>query len=123
VPAAPVVAARFAAPVGLRRVEGRAPEPIDRAPRDAAADRLLREANDLWERGNTAGAYALAREALAAGAGAPAHVLLGALLINMQNYAAAEPELATAVRLDPRNAEARRMLALLHRTSAERQAR
>jgi serine/threonine-protein kinase len=110
-------------PPGPRRVEGRAPEPIDRAPRDAAADRLLREANDLWERGNTAGAYTLAREALAAGAGAPAHVLLGALLINMKNFTAAEPELATAVRLDPRNAEARRMLALLHRISAERQAR
>jgi Flp pilus assembly protein TadD len=97
--------------------------PIDRTPRDTAADRLLREANDLWERGNTAGAYTLAREALAAGAGAQAHVLLGALLINMKNFTAAEPELATAVRLDPRNAEARRMLALLHKISAERQAR
>jgi hypothetical protein len=121
--APPVVAARVMAPASPRRVEGRAPEPIDRAPHDAGADRLLREANDLWERGNTTGAYALAREALAAGAGAPGHVLLGALLINMQNYAAAEPELATAVRLDPRNAEARRMLTLLHRISAERQAR
>jgi cytochrome c-type biogenesis protein CcmH/NrfG len=50
-------------------------------------------------------------------------VLLGALLINMKNFTAAEPELATAVRLDPRNAEARRMLALLHRISAERQVR
>jgi Flp pilus assembly protein TadD len=108
---------------GQRRVAGRAPGPLDRAPRDPVADRLLREANDLWERGNTAGAYTLAREALAAGAGPQAHVLLGALLINMKNYAAAEPELATAVRLDPRNAEARRMLALLHRISAERQAR
>jgi eukaryotic-like serine/threonine-protein kinase len=123
-PPASVVAARVAAVAGPRLVEGRAPESIDRAAaRDTAADRLLRQANDLWERGDSSGAYALAREALAAGAGAPAHVLLGALLVNMQNYAAAEPELATAVRLDPRNAEARRMLALLHRTSAERQAR
>jgi hypothetical protein len=85
------------------------------------AGRLLRRANDLWERGNSPGAYALARQAVAAGAGAPAHVLLGALLINMKNYAAAEPELATAARLDPRNAEARRMLALLDRTAAEHQ--
>jgi eukaryotic-like serine/threonine-protein kinase len=108
---------------GPRRVEGRAPESLDRAPRDTAADRSLREANDLWERGNTTGAYTLAREALAAGAGAPAHVLLGALLINMKNFTAAEPELATAVRLDPRNGEARRMLALLHRIAAERQVR
>jgi hypothetical protein len=122
-PAAPVVAAHVEATAGLRRALGRAPEPVDRGPHDSAADRLLREANDRWERGDSPGAYTLAREALAAGAGAPAHVLLGALLINMRNYAAAEPELATAVRLDPRNAEARRMLALLHRTSAERQAR
>jgi eukaryotic-like serine/threonine-protein kinase len=119
----PIAAERVVPPAGLRPVEGRTHQSVDRSPHDAAADRLLRQANDLWERGNTSGAYALAREALAAGAGAPAHVLLGALLINMKNYAAAEPELATAVQLDPRNAEARRMLALLHRTSAERQAR
>ncbi|HEY6477662.1 MAG TPA: serine/threonine-protein kinase [Polyangia bacterium] len=119
----PAVSARLAPSASPRRVEGRVPESVDRAPHDAAADRLLRESNDLWERGNTSSAYALAREALAAGAGAPAHALMGALLINMQNYAAAEPELATAVRLDPRNAEARRMLALLHRINAERQAR
>jgi len=103
---------------------GRAPShAIDRTPRNPPADKLLRQANDLWERGNTTGAYALARQAVAAGAGAPAHVLLGALLINMKNYAAAEPELATAARLDPRNAEARRMLALLDRTAAEHQAK
>jgi len=112
-----------------RRVAGRAPESphsplsIDRTPPSAPADKLLRQANDLWERGNTPRAYALARQAVAAGAGAPAHVLLGALLINMKNYAAAEPELATAARLDPRNAEARRMLALLDRTAAEHQAK
>jgi serine/threonine-protein kinase len=96
---------------------------LDRSPRNQPADRLLRQANDLWERGNTPAAYALARQAVAAGAGAPAHVLLGALLINMKNYAAAEPELATAARLDPRNAEARRMLALLDRTAAEHQSK
>jgi serine/threonine protein kinase len=105
------------------RFAGRAPDSLDRAPHDAPANRLLRQANDLWERGNTPAAYALARQAVAAGAGAPAHVLLGALLINMKNYAAAEPELATAARLDPRNAEARRMLALLDRTAAEHQAK
>jgi eukaryotic-like serine/threonine-protein kinase len=102
----------------------RAPSPaLDRTPRNGPADKLLSQANDLWERGNTPGAYALARQAVAAGAGAPAHVLLGALLINMKNYAAAKPELATAARLDPRNAEARRMLALLDRTAAEHQAK
>ena len=87
------------------------PHSTARTPRNAPAEKLLRQANDLWERGNTPRAYVLARQAVAAGAGAPAHVLLGALLINMKNYAAAEPELATAARLDPRNAEARKMLA------------
>jgi serine/threonine protein kinase len=105
------------------RVAGGAPESTDRTPHNSRADQLLLQANDLWERGNTSGAYALARQALAAGAGAPAHILLGTLLINMRNYAAAEPELATAVRLDPRNAEARRMLALLQKTTAEQQSR
>ncbi|HSY41581.1 MAG TPA: serine/threonine-protein kinase, partial [Polyangia bacterium] len=105
------------------RFAGRAPDSLNRTPHNVPADKLLRQANDLWERGNTPAAYALARRAVAAGAGAPAHVLLGALLINMKNYAAAEPELATAARLDPRNAEARRMLALLDRTAAEHQAK
>ncbi len=126
-PPAPISAtpAALAAPApttnNQHRFAGRAPDSLGRTPHDAPADRVLRQANDLWERGNTPGAYALARRAVAEGAGAPAHVLLGALLINMKNYAAAEPELATAARLDPRNAEARRMLALLDRTAAEHQ--
>ena len=122
----PALAARVPSTDNQRRVAGRVPDSqhsTDRTPHNAPANRLLRQANDLWERGNTPGAYALARQAVAAGAGAPAHVLLGALLINMKNYAAAEPELATAARLDPRNAEARRMLALLDRTAAEHQAK
>jgi serine/threonine protein kinase len=116
-----VLAARVPPTDKPRRFAGRAPNspPATYGTHNAPAGKLLRQANDLWERGNTPGAYALARQAVAAGAGAPAHVLLGALLINMKNYAAAEPELATAARLDPRNAEARRMLALLDRTAAE----
>jgi len=125
-PAQPaVLAARVPPADNQRRVAGRVPDSqhsMDRTPHNAPANKLLRQANDLWERGNTPGAYALARQAVAEGAGAPAHVLLGALLINMKNYAAAEPELATATRLDPRNAEARRMLALLRKTAAERNA-
>jgi len=118
-----LLAAHAATTENPHRVAGRAPDSLNRAPHNAPADKLLRQANDLWERGNMPAAYALARQAVAAGAGAPAHVLLGALLINMKNYAAAEPELATAARLDPRNAEARRMLALLDRTAAEHQAK
>ena len=128
-----VLGAHIPSAEGARRVAGRAPDSsrspdsprsphsAGRTPSDAPADKLLRQANDLWERGNTPGAYALARQAVAAGAGAPAHVLLGALLINMKNYTAAAPELATAARLDPLNVEARKMLALLDRTAAEHQ--
>ncbi|HLK92049.1 MAG TPA: protein kinase [Polyangia bacterium] len=103
-----------------RRVEGRTPDGIDRPAHDTAADELLRKADDLWERGNTVAAFALARQAAAAGAGAPAHLLLGTLLINQRNFVAAQTELETAARLDPRNGEARRLLALLRKTAAER---
>jgi len=102
-----------------RRVAGRTAEAVEHAPRNTEADALLARANDLWERGNTAAAYTLARQAAAAGAGAPAHVLLGTLLISMRNYTGAGAELETAVRLDARDAEARRMLALVRKTSAE----
>ena len=80
---------------------------------------MLRQANDLFERGNTAGALARTRQAIAAGAGAPAHVLMGTLLVNLHNYKDAEPELAEAIRLDPENDEAHRLLLLLRRTAAE----
>lgn len=113
-PAAP------AAPAITPRTSRRPPDA--RATRGEGADRLLREADDLFERGNTAGAMARARQAIAAGAGAPAHVLMGTLLINLHNYKAAEPELIEATREDPRNAEAARLLALLRRTAAEQDA-
>jgi uncharacterized protein HemY len=44
---------------------------------------------------------------------------MATLLINLRNYNAAEPELAEAIRLDPRNDEAHRLLLLLRRTAAE----
>jgi serine/threonine protein kinase len=108
-------AAELPAPAGRPSLQGRA----SRSPRGEGADRLLRQANNLFEHGNTAGAMARTRQAIAAGAGAPAHVLMATLLINLRNYTAAEPELKEATRLDPGNREARRMLALLHRTAAE----
>jgi serine/threonine-protein kinase len=93
-----------------------------RAARNAhgeGADRLLRQANSLFEHGKTAGAMVRARQAIAAGAGAPAHVLLATGFINLKNYSAAEPELKEAIRLDPANSQARQLLALLHRTAVE----
>ena len=107
-------------PAGQRHVSGRNREPIARVTRPwSRADQLLGQANDLWERGDTTGALDRTRQALAAGAGAKAHVLLGLLLVNMQSYDAAEPELLEAVRLEPSNTEAQRLLALLRRTAAE----
>ncbi|MES1166072.1 MAG: protein kinase, partial [Verrucomicrobiota bacterium] len=58
----------------LPRASRRGPQASARATRDEAPERLLREANDLFERGNTAGALARTRAAIAAGAAAPAHV-------------------------------------------------
>jgi eukaryotic-like serine/threonine-protein kinase len=124
VPAPPPAAAPTPAPLAADLVEAprssrRGPPGAARATRDDGPERLLRQANDLFERGNTAGALALTRQAIAAGAGAPAHVLMATLLINLRNYNAAEPELAEAIRLDPRNDEAHRLLLLLRRTAAE----
>ena len=80
---------------------------------------LLAQANELWVKGNVPGAMNRAKEAIAAGAGAPAHVLLGMALMNRQDFPAAEPELLEAVRLDPHNADAQRLLALLRKSAAE----
>ena len=44
---------------------------------------------------------------------------MGTLLVNLHNYKDAEPELAEAIRLDPDNDEAHRLLLLLRRTAAE----
>jgi len=103
-----------------RHVAGRNRDPLPRVGRASRAEQLLGQANNLWERGDMTGALDRTRQALAAGGGAPAHVLLGMLLVNLQSYDAAEPELQEAVRLEPGNVEAHRLLALLHRTEAER---
>ncbi len=104
------------------RFSRRGSEALSRAARADGPERLLREANDSFERGNTAGALARTRQAIAGGAGAPAHVLMGTLLVNLHNYKDAEPELAEAIRLDPDNDEAHRLLLLLRRTAAEQTA-
>ncbi len=105
------------------RTSGRRPEALARTARDDVPERLVGQANALFERGNTAGALARARQAIAAGAGAPAHVLLGTLLVSLHNYKDAEPELAEAIRLDPDNDEAHRLLLLLRRTAVEQASR
>ncbi|HXJ19804.1 MAG TPA: serine/threonine-protein kinase [Polyangia bacterium] len=112
-----------AEPASSPRASRRGPGDFSRNARSEGADQLLRQANNLFEHGNTAGAMARTRQAIAAGAGAPARVLMATLFISLRNYTAAEPELNAATQLDPGNAEARRLLALLHRTAVEQDSR
>jgi serine/threonine protein kinase len=92
--------------------------PSSAAPARKAAADLLAEAQDTWDRGNTTRAIALAKSAIASGAGAPGHVLLGAILLNSNKHEA-ERELAEAVRLDPQNRQAKNLLALAQQKIAE----
>jgi hypothetical protein len=82
------------------------------------AANLLNEAQASWDRGNTTRAIALARNAIAAGAGAPGHLLLGAILLNANRHEA-ERELAEAVRLDPQNRQATNLLSLAQQKITE----
>ncbi|HVV49226.1 MAG TPA: serine/threonine-protein kinase [Polyangia bacterium] len=71
---------------------------------------LLHEANRRWTAGAGDEGIALARQAARRGAGAPAHVLIGTILMSKHDVPAAEREFAEAVKLDPNDEEARRLL-------------
>jgi serine/threonine protein kinase len=88
------------------------------SPARSSASELLASAQESWDRGNTSRATSLARNAIAAGAGAAGHLLLGAILLN-SNKREAERELAEAVRLDPQNKQAKNLLALAQQKIAE----
>jgi len=79
-------------------------------------DDLLKRAQEKFDVGETASALALARQAAAAGARAPAHVLMGKVLMSEHRFDEAEREFAEAVRLDPGDAKAARLLALVRET-------
>ena len=91
----------------------------ERSRREPTSDELLRSANDRFDDGHAAEATALARRAVAAGAGAPAHALLGYISMSRGNLANAERELAEAVRMNPRDGEAAKRLADVRRARAE----
>ena len=77
---------------------------------------MLRRAQDKFDVGETATALALARQAASAGARAPAHVLMGKVLMSERRFDEAEQEFAEAVRLDPGDTRAARLLALVRET-------
>jgi len=79
-------------------------------------DELLKRAQEKFDVGETGAALALARQAATAGARAPAHVLMGKVLMSEHRFDEAEREFAEAVRLDPGDAKAARLLALVRET-------
>jgi len=72
----------------------------------------LRRARQMWDDGDVAGALTIARLAVRQGGGAEAHVLVGTLLLKQGQRLEAERELQEALRLDPENGKAQRVLEL-----------
>jgi len=102
---------------------GRARPPSAKAARPAAptapavsSEELLRHAQEKFDVGETQVALALARQAATAGARAPAHLLMGKVFMSERRFDEAEHEFAEAVRLDPNDPKAARLLALVRET-------
>jgi tetratricopeptide (TPR) repeat protein len=104
------------------RSAGRARPPNTKAPRPPATApatgfaELLARAQEKFDVGETDAALALARQAAAAGAPAAAHVIIGKVLMSERRYDEAEREFVEAVELDPGDAAAARLLALVRET-------
>jgi cytochrome c-type biogenesis protein CcmH/NrfG len=77
---------------------------------------LLRRAQEKFDLGEPEAALTLARQAAGAGARAPAHVLMGKVMMSERRFDEAEREFAEAVRLDPGDTKAARLLALVRET-------
>jgi tRNA A-37 threonylcarbamoyl transferase component Bud32 len=93
-----------------------------RAPAPSKHDQvqdLLRRANESWDDGKLADAEALARRAISAGAGAEAHALLGSIYVSKEQLGRAEGEFAEAMRLNPHDTEAAKLLADVRKTRSE----
>jgi hypothetical protein len=84
------------------------------------ADELLKRAQDKFDVGETVAALALARQAANAGARAPAHLLIGQVLMSERRFDEAEQEFAEAARLDPGDGRATRLLTLVRETRSGR---
>lgn len=108
--AEPRRAHRDPAPVEERKVE-RSEKKVERPPvhpDDPAA--LMRQAHVLWEDHDFDGALALLHRAEVAGGGAPAYVFAAAILIDRGKRDEAQRNLVEALRLDPQNAQAKKLL-------------
>jgi Flp pilus assembly protein TadD len=77
-------------------------------PDDPAA--LIQQAHVLWEDHEFNGALALLHRAEAAGGGAPAYVFAAAILIDQGRKDEAQRNLVEALRLDPQNAQAKKLI-------------
>ena len=124
---APEAVARRAAlapsPASTPRQGAALPQANDRAPTSTKSAhgarppidirKLLGEAQDNFDRGDLATALALARNAAHKGAGDPAYILIGTIMMNERHYDEAERAFTEAVRLDPEDARAARLLAVV----------
>jgi serine/threonine-protein kinase len=131
VAAAPVATAPVAAtPVGVLDPTPEQTPPQPRVPRQTQdrprgtterahatapvnVESLLAEAQQDFDRGDLPAALVLARSATHDGAGSAAYILIGTILVNGRRYDEAERAFAEAVRLDPGDARAPRLLAMV----------
>jgi serine/threonine protein kinase len=103
-------AARVPGPKPPRRRRSAAPSASDSP---ALADALVQRAEVSFDRGDLDGALAAARHALEAGAGAPAQLVIGTVMMNRRRYDEAERAFAEATRLAPGDQTAARLLAMI----------
>jgi len=95
------------------RAEIRQPARVPTPPTTRSGAEMLKEARERWDNDDVDGALVLARSAAAAhGGGAEAHVLIGTLLLKKGQRPEAENEFKEALRLDPSNGKASRLLRL-----------
>jgi len=95
------------------RAEG--PKPIRKAATtnsDATGLELLKQARERWDTDDVDGALSLAKRAAERGGGSDAHVLIGTVLLKKEHPRDAEREFQEALRLNPGNEKASRLLRL-----------
>ena len=88
-------------------------EPTQPASPSAGVDKVLSEAQDDFDRGDLTTALTLARDAAHDGAGSPAYILIGTIMMNGRRYAEAERAFAEAARRNPTDDRATRLLAMV----------